>query len=71
MYYVTITETRSITIPCKHAKSADEALVFVATEYRDNRHSALATDEDWHKHSVLLSCDERPGTLAIHAGEYD
>ncbi len=56
MYYITITETRSVTIPCKQAKSTDEALLFVANEYRDNRHSALATDEDWDSVELSLSC---------------
>ena len=64
MYAVTLTQTRTITIPC-NTDTPDEAMILVANEYHDNLYSALATDEDWDSVEVSISCKTTPLTFTL------
>ena len=55
MYIVTLTQTRTISIPC-NTDTPDDAMILIAKEYHDNHHAALATDEDWDSVEVSISC---------------
>ena len=71
MYIVTLTQTRTISIPC-NTDTPDDAMILVAKEYHDNRHAALANDEDWDSVEVSISCKTaHPSHSPLHKGEYD
>lgn len=57
MYKVTITQTRTITIPCPEAKSQEHACALIATEFYDNGSVALCTPEDWETCETVIKAE--------------